>query len=297
VFLPYTSAEETFLAGPPAVIGEDDVHHLLGFCAAMRRRNLAPTTMRRRRSTLMRAERWIQSKYGVDLNGSTPEMIEEWLDSLGVSSVSRHHYRSDLAAYYQWAVKHHRAAADPTELVERPRLPRGLPRPIPEDDLATALRQADPRMRAILTLAAYAGLRCAEIAHLDRLDVDMYGGTIVVRNGKGGKDRRVPMHPLVREALNCYGLPRAGVVFPTRDGGAYAPGSLSGMVSSWFSVEVGQRWSLHNLRHRFATAVYAASGNDLRAVQDLLGHASVQTTQVYTAWSQDSARTAVLALA
>ena len=270
--------------------------HLLGYCAAMRRRNLAPTTMRRRRSTLMRAERWITANYGVDLNAASPEMLEAWLDSLKVSSVSRHHYRSDLASYYDWAVKHHHADEDPTRLVERPRLPRSLPRPITTDDLYAADRAAEPRMRAILRLGAYAGLRCAEIANLDRLDLDLYGEQIVVRQGKGAKDRMVPMHPRVREALNQHGLPRAGWLFPTRNGHPYAPASLSGMVSQWFTDELGMPWTLHNLRHWFATSVYAASGNDLRAVQDLLGHASVQTTQVYTAWNRESAKAAVLSI-
>ena len=67
-------------------------------------------------------------------------------------------------------------------------------------------------------------------------------------------------------------------------------------LSRRINDELGMPWTLHNLRHWFATSVYAASGNDLRAVQDLLGHASVQTTQVYTAWNRESAKAAVLSI-
>jgi site-specific recombinase XerD len=244
----------------------------------------------------MRAERWLHDHHDTDLDCATSEQIEEWLDSLRVSSVSRHHYRSDLASYFRWATLHNHVTVNPVDLVERPRLPRALPRPIPEDDLARAIQHAEPRMRAILRLAANAGLRCAEITQLDTRDLDWYGESVVVRAGKGRKDRIVPMHPTIRESLHQYGVSRSGWVFPTRTGRAYAPASLSGMVSQWFTDELGMDWTLHNLRHRFATKVYAATGNDLRAVQDLLGHASVQTTQVYTAWNRDAARAAVLTM-
>lgn len=270
--------------------------HMLDFFASMRRRNLKATTIRRRRSTLLRCDQWCQIHHGVTLTQATPEMIEGWLDSLRISSVSRHHYRADVAAFFAWATKHGHVDVDPTLLVERPRLPRPLPHPITTADLIEADRKADPRMRAILRLAAYAGLRCHEIAQLDVLDCDFHNEHVMVRNGKGGKDRIVPMHPKVREGLHTYGMPRAGWVFPNRYGHAYAPGSISAMAVRYLQHDLGTGWSLHDLRHWFATEVYRASGNDVRSVQELLGHASVQTTQVYTQWDRAAARRAVMSL-
>ncbi len=109
----------------------------------------------------------------------------------------------------------------------RPKLPRHLPRPIGTDDLNRALLAADPRMRAWLTLAAYAGLRCVEIAGLRAEDVhlDREPPVLHLVKTKGAKERIVPLGPLVSAALRGYGLPLSGPVF-TRDRGPRSRYSL-----------------------------------------------------------------------
>lgn len=144
-------------------------------------------------------------------------------------------------------------------------------------------------MAVILTLAAYAGLRAAEIAQLCWGDIDESNGLLLVVDGKGGKQRTVPLHDMILKALAQLGQQRRGPVLIRRDGKAghwthcgvskYANTHLHGL---------GFPDTLHSLRHRYATALYFAS-RDLRLVQDLMGHASPATTAGYTAWDRRAA--------
>jgi integrase/recombinase XerC len=191
---------------------------------------------------------------------------------------------STLAGFHRWA------GADPTVGLARPKLSRRLPRPIAEEDLATALRTASQPVRVWLVLAAFAGLRCAEIAglHVDDVQVDEAALHIL---GKGGHERVVPAHPKVMAELEPW-LGGTGPVFRSRvGGGAYRPSTVSNMVNGHLH-SVGVDATAHQLRHRFATRAYASAG-DLRVVQELLGHRSVESTAGYAAFSRAKAVAAV----
>lgn len=264
-----------------------------GWLQHQRRRNLSQQSIRRRRLILRRVERWAEERDRKLLWLDT-ETLEEWLDGLSVAPQSRAHYIGDLASFYGWAVRVGLRPDDPTEAIDRPRRPRYLPRPIGDEDLHHAIEAADPTLRVVLVLAAYAGLRIAEVASLDVADIAWPSLLIHVRQGKGNRDRIVPMHHVLVDEIKRYGPPRHGPLVHY-GGHAYLPGSLSAKVSRHMRG-LGIDATAHSLRHWFATKAYGGSG-DIRAVQDLLGHASLSTTQVYTALNPEAARVAVQAIA
>lgn len=205
---------------------------------------------------------------------ATPDDVVAWLASHPAwGPETRKSARSSVAMLYRWGLMTGRCDHDPTLGVPPVRVPRAVPRPASEVALARALAVASTRDRLALLLAAQAGLRCAEIAavHAD----DVQDGTLTVR-GKGGRQRVIPLHPdLVPLLADVRGW---AFPSPVRIGQHERPASISARLSGL----LGPRWTAHQLRHRFATAALAGT-MDLRAVQELLGHASVATTERYTA--------------
>jgi integrase/recombinase XerD len=252
---------------------------------ALRRKNRSAQTIRRRRLTGRRWEAWCEH-HGVPILAAEASDVEAWLDSLRhqrtgrpVTPQTRAHYLGDLASFYGWAIRAGATKHDPTEHIERPARPHYLPRPIGDDDAAMALAMADRTMRIVLVLAGLAGLRVGEIAHLDASDVDRRSGVLWVRQGKGSRDRVVPISATLDVELARYGLPKAGPVV-SHERGPYTAGSLSAKGSRYLHG-LGIDASLHQWRHWFATTMLDG-GVDVRVVQELLGHRSLATTQVYT---------------
>ncbi len=177
-----------------------------------------------------------------------------------------------------------------------PRRPRRLPVYLTEHERALivdAAAQSAPRgvpagalrAEAIVAIGVYAGLRVSEITHLDRGDVDLLARTIRVRQGKGGKDREVPAHQRVAAALLAYLSTRVDddpALFLSRAGRRIGVRSVQRLVAQ-IATDAGlaKHITPHKLRHTFATALLDADV-DLRTVQELLGHASIATTQIYT---------------
>ena len=147
-----------------------------------------------------------------------------------------------------------------------------------DPDMARALAQAGPRMRAWLALMGYAGLRCAEVAALERGWL-LPGAVRVV--GTGGHARVVPLHPTVVAALAGVDLASAGPVFRNGDGRPFRPKDVSRRVAAYLEG-LGIAATAHQGRHFFGTVAYRHS-HDLRAVQQLLGHADPATTAGYAA--------------
>ncbi|WP_281347460.1 tyrosine-type recombinase/integrase [Kocuria coralli] len=152
-------------------------------------------------------------------------------------------------------------------------IPRPTPRPTPIQTLLAALKRArDDRDRLMLLLASYAGLRRTEIAqvHADHIE----NGFLTVQ-GKGGQQRIVPIHPVLASLLEMIKR-RGGWAFPGRFTGHCHPDFIGRRLSRL----LGPGWTGHTLRHFFASHTYWNS-RDLRSVQELLGHASIATTQIY----------------
>lgn len=250
---------------------------------AMQRRGLGEPTIAKRLSGLRLLADWIDP---VPLLDATTDQIEAFLDARQIEARTRYHWISHLHAFYEWAVLNDLIDRDPTVQIIRPKLDRLLPRPISESDLILAIDGADRLMRTWLTLAAYAGLRCAEIANLQRHDVLDSDGLLRIM-GKGRKERMVPMGAKVTAALTDWGLPRRGYLFTRPRCAPFPPAMVSREIAVYLETR-GIDATAHQLRHRFGTRVYRSS-RDIRLTQELLGHASPVTTAAYAAWDQDAA--------
>jgi integrase/recombinase XerC len=216
--------------------------------------------------------------------------VEAWWDTLPVGHGSKAAYAAHLSSFYRWAEREGIRADDPTLRFVRPRLRRRLPRPVPARHIERAITNASHPVRAWLLLAAFGGLRACEVASLHADDIE--GDVLIVRDGKGGKQRIVPIHTLVRAELEL--LPASGWLFPGR-GGPVAANTVSKRAGRYLR-SVGVPESFHQFRHAFATAVYRES-LDLRLTQELLGHASPTTTALYAAWEPTKAAAVVARLA
>ena len=215
--------------------------------------------------------------------------IVSYLGMHGWSANTKRATRSGLRSFYRWAFATARMPANPAELLPVVRAPLGRPRPAPEAALTGALSAAPERLRLMVRLAATVGLRCCEIAVVASSDVrrDLVGYSLLV-HGKGGKTRQVPIDDVLARLIEDAG----GWLFPGRIQGHLSAAYVSKLVSRVLPEGV----TAHMLRHRFASRAYSADA-DLRAVQELLGHASVATTQIYTAVPDGHLRRAVLAAA
>ena len=252
------------------------------FADAQRAAGLAAETVQARATAL----RSLARDCGLPPGGVTRAHLERWLAAPGWSPATRAAYRQHARAFYRWAAETGRVLPDPAAALPPVRQPPGHPRPCPEAVLAAALASAEGNARLAILLAAYAGLRRSECVGLRGQDVTR--DAITVR-GKGGRVRTVPLHPrLAAERLHL----RPGPLLPGAGGGPANADRLGAQVRD----ALGGGWTMHTLRHRFATQAYAA-GRDLRAVQGLLGHASVATTQRYVQIDEDAMRAAVLAVA
>lgn len=220
---------------------------------------------------------------------ATTQDLADWLAAQNWSAATRASWRAALTSFYRWAVATRRTDSNPALELPVVRVPRRVARPTPEQAIADALEAATPRAALMVQLAWRAGLRRGEIAqvHGSDLIVDEYGYCLVV-HGKGGKERIVPIPADLGEQLRgeCR-----------RNGGYAFTGAIDGHLSARRVGElVGEAlpgiWTCHTLRHRFGTSSYATSGN-LLAVQQLLGHAKPETTQLYVQLPSDALRQAV----
>jgi phage family integrase/recombinase protein len=172
------------------------------------------------------------------------------------------------------------------------RRPRTLARPVPDEVIEGFLHGPDARACLAIRLAAYAGLRRCEIPLTNTADlIDGIGGRSVLVHGKGGHERLVPLSQRLDAAIRDYQADHGieqGWLFPGGTHGHLGADRIGKMVND----QLPKPWTLHGLRHRFATAVYRAT-RDIIVVQQLLGHASVATTQRYLAFTDDSLRAAV----
>ncbi|MFT4127866.1 MAG: tyrosine-type recombinase/integrase [Gordonia sp. (in: high G+C Gram-positive bacteria)] len=249
----------------------------------------APGTRRLRRYHLSRFSREVGERSPWEL---TLDDIVGILARPGWSPETRRSARSSLTCFYRWAVAAGRVGHNPAALSPTVTVRAGTPRPAPENILRASVADADDRVRLMLRLAACEGLRRCEICkvHVDEVVQAVDGTWELTVVGKGDKRRQIPLlDDLARE------LQRVGAASPT---GYVFPGQINGHLSAAYvgklmSQALPTGWTAHTLRHRFASAAYAAE-RDIRAVQELLGHADVRTTQIYTAVPADAKRRAVL---
>lgn len=218
-----------------------------------------------------------------------------WLDRRRIQKASMARKLAALRSFYRYLNRHKTRRVNPAAEVRTPKLPRPLPRVLSKDD-ANALMElpegdstAARRDRAILETLYSTGARVSELVGLNWEDLDLREGLVRLR-GKGRKERIVPIGDVAIEAIKEYvatlkppavSRQRPAPVFLNARGGRLTARSVARLVGKYSEALSSGRISPHALRHSFATHLLD-EGADLRAIQEMLGHASLRTTQKYT---------------
>jgi integrase/recombinase XerC len=216
-----------------------------------------------------------------------PAHLRAWLATTTPHAASLQRRIAAARTFYAWLVREGRVTDNPAERLRSPRVKKPLPRVVQVDE-AVPLVEAPLgdgsralRNRALLEVAYGGGLRVSELAALDVGDLDLAGGLVRVRGGKGGKDRVAPIGPPAVDALRDWLAGRVrGPVFTNAAGGRLTTRAMYDVVRR-AGLQQGLEVHPHMLRHSFATHLLAG-GADVRAIQEMLGHASLATTQRYT---------------
>lgn len=252
-----------------------------GWLSYLRASGTRDTTLKVRRGQVRAIARRTRTAHPRDIT------LNQLVELCSGSNWSREHrkgVRAALISFYDWCVTEgecpmNTAAGLPKVAAAKPR-----PRPATDDIWRDLLATAPPRERLMARLACEAGMRRAEVAqcHRDDLIVDLHGYSLIV-HGKGGKQRVVPIPNRLATEIRSW-----------CPGGFLFVGAIDGHMSAHHVGKIISRlmpegWSMHKLRHRYASRGYAGTGN-LRAVQEALGHSSVATTQIYTLVSSGDVR-------
>ena len=269
-------------------------------------RGLADNTLAAYRHDLERYVAFLTARGVDDIRRVDPNLVRSFVASLSASThgADGEPYKattvvrtlSTVRSFHRFCVREKIAQDDPAAGVVRPRLPRTLPHPLTVEEAIALVESpvtatpAGLRDRAILELLYGGGLRISELTGLDVDDVDLDDGVVRVL-GKGGKERDVPIGAPARDAIGAYltaGRPALaaarsrGALFLNTRGGRLTRQSCARLLDAHARVAgIHRTVTPHDLRHSFATHLLEG-GADVRVVQELLGHASVATTQIYT---------------
>lgn len=259
-------------------------------------RRLSDHTAKNYRRDLERIAAWAGERGSARLDRLDEQAVRlyvAWRHRNGASGKTLQRELSSLRSYYRWLLREGRAKANPANGVRAPKSPRKLPATMEADQLCAMLEQDadDPlviRDTAMIELFYSSGLRLAELVSVNLGDIDMIDGELSVV-GKGAKTRRVPVGRKARKAiarwLQVRGLLATldePALFVSSRGSRIHPRTVQQRLTHWAEQQgAGRGLHPHQLRHSFATHLLESSG-DLRAVQELLGHADIGTTQIYT---------------
>jgi integrase/recombinase XerC len=259
------------------------------------RRRLSPGTARNYRRAV---ERLLALNEGLALEKFDPRHIRgsvARLHAQGISGGTLAHMLSGWRSFFSWLVRHRGYPRNPCTGLRAPKSPRPLPKALSPDFMAQLLDApakgpAELRDKAMFELFYSSGLRLAELVSLDLADSgDMLRQAEVTVTGKGAKTRTVPVGSKAGTAISAWLAERAALAAPGEAalfvgarGARIAPSSVRYALVQWARrLGLPQHVHPHMLRHSFATHLLQSSG-DLRAVQEMLGHSSISTTQVYT---------------
>ncbi|UVS81866.1 site-specific integrase [Actinokineospora sp. UTMC 2448] len=251
---------------------------------------LTPRTRRDREGVLRRLAWWLETTHDSTLEEATAEQLAGWSEAIlrtssgaTASIATRRAYISHVREFYLWrALEGH---PNPALRLRPPKKRRRLPRAMDERSLVTALAGLRGVHRVWLALAAVAGLRVGEIAAMRGEDIDDHEDPVaLIVHGKGDRDRRVPLAPELWRWLQPYVV--RGSLWSRPRGGQVDGDWVSHELSAALAA-LNLRYTAHHARHRFGRSFYLATG-DLRATQEILGHGSVTSTELYT----EGARTA-----
>jgi integrase/recombinase XerD len=292
------AGDRSDLAGFPRLVDE--------FCEHMAARGYSPRTVGNRRHMLSFLVSWLAER-GITRPAQVTRPVLE--------SYQRHlfHYRKSngdplsfrsqsqrllaVRAFYKWAARQRHVLHNPASEIELPRAERRLPRPaltIAEAELVLARPGLDDltgvRDRAILEVFYSTGIRRSELAHLAVTDIDHERATLLVRQGKGKKDRLIPIGERALAWVRRYLAdvrPKLaagdddGTLFLSAEGTPFALDALTRLAAQYVKASgVPKTGACHLFRHTMATLMLEG-GADIRYIQAMLGHAELSTTQIY----------------
>ena len=266
-------------------------------------RNCSPHTVRGYAEDLADLLRWTE-RVGKDPLELSYRDFRRYLAELDKAQYSRKTVNRRISAihgFYGWLQREGYAESDPSAVISGPKQPRSLPRLIPEGEMQKILTVSDTstpegmRNQAILELLYASGARISEVAGLKVQDID-FGQRQVKVLGKGSKERIIPLYSVALTSLRTYiteGRPQLAnrksgdALFISTRGNPMSADMIrktfKGMLEA---AGVDRTYHPHDVRHTFATQLLEG-GADLRSVQEMLGHSSLSTTQIYTHLSVD----------
>jgi len=297
---------------PRATIGDvrdpDSLHHYLQrFNAWQAERNYSPKTVQGRDDVLRYFIAWLDERGIGRPHEVTKPIIERYQSHLFVyrkkdgqplSARTQHGRITPIRAWFKWLAKQNFILYNPASDLDLPRLDRRLPRHVltvkeaetvlamPDLETATGIRD-----RVMLEVFYSTGMRRMELMNLQVFDIDAERGTVMIRQGKGRRDRMVPIGERAIAWVEKYrddvrpelatGADE-GTLFLTHLGEGFTPNRLTQLVREYVqAAQIGKTGSCHLFRHTMATLMLE-NGADTRYIQAILGHAELSTTQVYT---------------
>ncbi|NPC74296.1 tyrosine recombinase XerC [Corallococcus sp. AB004] len=261
----------------------------------------SPHTVRNYLIDLVDYERYLVERMKLSLLAGTHAAIRGYLGTLAVDHApsSRARRLASIKSFYKYLVRQKLLPASPAKLVKSPKLPKSLPKVLPVEEVFAILDMPDVktvlglRDKAILEMLYGGGLRISELCGLDLLGVDR-SSRIVRVMGKGSKERLVPLNAKAIRSLEAYLARRGELLAEVREGqdpdalflnfkgGRLTARSIARHLDAYvLKLALARKVSPHAMRHSFATHLLGG-GADIRSIQELLGHASLSTTQKYT---------------
>jgi len=277
----------------PAGVADPDISAFLDQLRIERR--LSPRTVEAYRHDLLRLDLYRSERSLPGWGQLDTQHLRHFIASQhqhGLAPRSLQRLLSAIRSFYRFLQREGRSRQNPAQDLRAPKAPRTLPRTLDADLTAQLLDNTGEddwlqrRDQAMLELFYSSGLRLSELAGLDMADLDLQQGEVRV-TGKGNKTRVLPVGRMARRALRDWFSvrpTREGAqqpVFVSQRGSALTPRAIQLRLRRHGIERIGQHLHPHMLRHSFASHMLESSG-DLRAVQELLGHADISTTQIYT---------------
>lgn len=276
-------------------------------CRWMQTRNYAPGTIHNGRLYIGRFIDWLAERGVLNAQDVTRPMLERYQrvlfhhrkqDGSPLSFAGQHVRLTTIQGFFKWLCRKYYITANPAADLELPKVEKRLPRQVltaheaeqvlSQPDLSTPVGIRD---RAILEILYSTGMRRKELTGLRLYDLDLERGTVMIREGKGKKDRLLPIGARATAWLNKYlneartkliVEPDEREVFLCVSGRGLTPGVLGHVVHDYVQASgIAKNGSCHLFRHAMATLMLE-NGADLRYVQQMLGHARLNTTEIYT---------------
>jgi len=282
-------------------------HHMLRFSQWQREKNYSDRTVENREDALRLFIGWAHERGLTRPQEISKPILERYQRHLflyrkangePLSTRSQHVRTTPIRALFKWLARQNHILYNPASDLELPRMERRLPRHVLNvREVETVLAMPDLttpigiRDRAMLEVLYSTGIRRMELINLTLTDIDADRGTLMVRQGKGRKDRMIPIGERalawigkyrddVRPAFACG--QDDGTLFLTTLGEAFMPNRMTQLVRNYVgAADIGKSGSCHLFRHTMATLMLE-NGADIRFIQAMLGHAELSTTQIYT---------------